>query len=351
MKQLSLFNVLGLPSPEDALRERIGNGKKICIDLFTGCGGFSTGAVAAGYEVILAVDACPKALETHRRNHPRTVHLCAELPCADLPLPPPGTPFHLHGSPPCQKFSVVNRKGRSEGDKEEAGNLVEWYLELAMSSRAASWSMEQVAAKEVLDMVERVRRKHPKRVAYGVFRFHTLGVPQTRRRLIAGSPSIIAKLQRLALERRQRAIRDVIPRPRGTHIRGTCTGVKPTLRKNRQEGEPKFEYEKLGWDGMLRSLDQPAPTVVGRHALTWVTGDGKGSAHTVLHPHELAALQTFPVGYRFPQKMYDAYLQIGNAIPPLVAQLMLSGDDSDGNGARAPESPSLRRPPPALVFA
>ena len=70
-------------------------------DLFAGCGGASTGAVDAGYEVVLAVDAKGPlplidadagALAMHaanpRANHPSATHVCAALPPA-LPLPLP----------------------------------------------------------------------------------------------------------------------------------------------------------------------------------------------------------------------------------------------------------------------
>lgn len=67
-----------------------------------------------------------------------------------------------------------------------------------------------------------------------------------------------------------------------------------------------------------------APTVVARHALTWVVGTGESKVdRQTLTIQELAALQTFPPDYTFPSKKFDAYVLIGNAIPPRVAELIL----------------------------
>jgi DNA (cytosine-5)-methyltransferase 1 len=40
----------------------------------------------------------------------------------------------------------------------------------------------------------------------------------------------------------------------------------------------------------------------------------------MLQPHELAAAQSFPEWYQFAGKREDVVKQIGNAVPPLLAQ-------------------------------
>ena len=321
MRQLSLRASLGCDEERSAC---IDNGTIEVWDLFCGAGGFSEGARAAGCRVAFACDSNEEAIKTHRRNHPETVHRCCELPC-ELPLPTDGRLFHLHGSPPCQRFSKINKNKGGWRDKTVAVNLVEWYLEYALASRATSWSMEQVPAREVLAVVERVHRKHQSRMSYAVFHFSKLGVPQTRVRLIAGTPRLVAKLLRAAEEQPRCSVRSVIAKPRGTHIRGTATGVGQQAKARVARGDAKYTYKRAEWNDLCRSVDDLAPTVVGRHALTWVTGNGEGANRSVLYPSELAALQTFPPGYKLPTNKSQAYLQIGNAVPPLVAELMLGG--------------------------
>ena len=246
-----------------------------------------------------------------------------ELPHAELPLPSDGRPYHLHASPPCQKFSKVNQKGRKEGDKDHAGRMVEWYIDYALASTATSWTMEQVARPDVVAIVEQKRLLSNRAFTYAVFDFEELGVPQTRRRLIAGSPHLVARLLRARETERLRSVRDVIPNPRGTHVRGGATGVQQKRKRAAAPGEAKYTYKRAGWNELCRPISKPSHTVVGRHALVWVTPSGTSGWHSVMTPREMGLLQTFPENYRWPTSKYHAFLQIGNAIPPKVAQLLL----------------------------
>ena len=45
----------------------------VVVDLFCGMGGFTQGAIDAGAEVILSVDAWDEACEVHRANHIKVV--------------------------------------------------------------------------------------------------------------------------------------------------------------------------------------------------------------------------------------------------------------------------------------
>jgi len=290
-------------------------------DLFCGAGGFSTGARAAGCHVAFACDSCEEAIATHKRNHPTTAHKVCHLPC-EIPLPTDGRRFHLHGSPPCQRFSPVNKRLRVDGDKEDALNLVEWYVEFALASRATSWTMEQVPAPEIMELMERVRSNNHARMAFGIFDFSKLGVPQTRKRLIAGSPRLIARLMRATEEQPRRNVRSVISKPRGTHIRNGKSWSE------RRKVNNKWVYTPATWNDFCHSVDGLAPTVLGQRPLDWVRPSGTGGWHDRFTVSELAALQTFPSTYRWPNTKSRACPQIGNAVPPRVAQLLLEGESS-----------------------
>ena len=283
-------------------------------DLFAGAGGFTQGAYEAGCRVVFACDASEEAIDTHRRNHPSAQHWCCKLPRNDLPLPQDGRPFHLHGSPPCVRFSTQNTTNRAEGDRHDAERLVEWYLRLAVTSGATSWTMEQVPSRHVISIVERIRSQYRRRVAYAVFDLRLVGVPQTRKRLVAGTPRLIAKLQRRAATPVPRSVRDIIENCRGTHIRNSKGWRKSKLAVG--PNGPKYTYEKASWTDFCHEVGGPAPTVVAQHALTWVSPLEPSVPHAVLTPCELAALQTFPSDYKFPTNKSQAYLQIGNAVPP-----------------------------------
>ncbi len=318
MRQQSLRVLFGVcddtPLPEDGTLE--------VYDLFCGAGGFSCGATTAGCKVAFACDHSPEAIETHARNHRSTRHLVCDLPC-ELPLPTDGRLYHLHGSPPCQLFSSVNKNSGLHSDKTPGINLIEWYLQFALSSGATSWSMEQVAAVEVLEILERVRLQNLGAMAYAVFDFSKLGVPQNRKRVLAGSPHLIAKLQREEQWANRRSVCSVIAKPRGTHIRGGNTSRRETQRiVTDKHGKKRYQYARAKWTDYCFPIDGVAPTVTSR-APWWIKGDGIGCNRSVLYVSELAALQTFPPTYKWPDNKSEAYRQIGNAVPPRVAELLL----------------------------
>jgi site-specific DNA-cytosine methylase len=231
-------------------------------------------------------------------------------------------------------------------------NLVEWFLTFALTSGATTWSMEQVAAPEVVKTVERIRGANRSKMAYAILNFEKLGVPQKRKRLIAGSPHLIAKLLRETEQQTPRSIRSVINKPRGSHVRASCSW------KSKKYVNGKWKYTPASINDFCYPIDGPAPTVVGQHVLVWVVPSGRSGWYNRLTPEELARLQTFPEGYKLPNGRKEAYQQIGNAVPPRVAELMLRGECSSSSstsstGSTNPtcfDSPSLRHSKPDVVL-
>ena len=332
MRQPSLFEVLNINAPRNDAEST--GGQLEVYDFFASAGGFSTGAEQAGARVVYACDMCPKALETHRRNHRHTKHQCVVLPNdeAVARLPSDGRRFHVHCSPPCVKLSSINRVNAFEKQsgveqKGQAVDLVEWSLKMMLDSRCTSWSFEQVASAEVVGAVKRAARAHPGSVAWARLDFSLLGVPQIRTRLIAGTPRLVSRLQRLCARSRRRSVRAVLPSLKGTHVHQGCSYTRKRRRLNRKKGETKYVTTKATWSDNCRSVDLPAHTVRGRHAPTWVTiRNGKAVDHRVFLPREMAILQTFPHDYKLPTRKFDAYLHVGNAVPPLVAKLLLEDE-------------------------
>lgn len=300
---------------------RRGGGAPKFVDLFAGLGGGSQGAAQAGYEVVLAVDADRAAMDLHARNHPRCTHLCCTLPPnTPLPLPSADETWHLHGSPPCTAVSVANQS-RIDAKREGAIDLIKWYVEFALASSATSWSMEQVATPIVLRYLETLKAPkapHRNRVAYAVFNFYDYGVPQERRRVIAGSPEVVAHL--LRAPQWHRCVADVIPEPRGTHLRSWLRWSNP---KADPSGEKKWVYKEYTDDDSCAPITGPARCVVSQHALRWA----KPNTHTKLvplTPQEQAALQCFPPGYELGAHVATAIRCVGNALPPIVMEQLLS---------------------------
>tara|TARA_Y100000389_G_scaffold104892_1_gene101779 strand:- start:494 stop:1813 length:1320 start_codon:yes stop_codon:yes gene_type:complete len=323
MRQPTLRACLGhadvpIPRAEDGTLE--------VWDLFCCGGGFSTGAKRAGCTVVYACDAWPDALETYKRNHPQTHTECLELP-APIPFPTDGRPFHVHGSPPCQRFTVMGKRYNTESGVETATNLLKWFLDTAVTCGATSWSMEQVSSAETRAIVEAVRKRHPTRVASATIDFYELGVPQHRKRLICGSPALVAHLLRACSAERRRSIRDAIAKPRGTMVRNSDSWTRARLRHDRRPGQSKYAYTKATADDKLHPLSGPAPTILTNGDVRWWWRDRDGESKiSVMSARELALLQTFPRNYKLPDSTKLAHKLVGNAVPPLVAELLLRAD-------------------------
>lgn len=88
------------------------------IDLFSGAGGFSTGATMAGCSVVWAANHWPAAVQVHADNHPDTIHVCQDLQQADWTQ----VPQHdiLLASPACQGHSPARGKERAHHDAQRA---------------------------------------------------------------------------------------------------------------------------------------------------------------------------------------------------------------------------------------
>jgi site-specific DNA-cytosine methylase len=154
-------------------------------------------------------------------------------------------------------------------------------------------------------------------------------VPQQRKRLLAGSPGLIARFKRL--QTWHRSVADVIAEPRGTHVRNNvCLGYRidnplnPSVKR----------YKRYTLEDSTRPISMPAYTVVAGNSLQWATFEegSNGEEYRQSYDYtslekfnvqESAALQCFPKNYMFCEGRQNALKLIGNAIPPIIAAQLL----------------------------
>mgnify|MGYP001470011580 CR=1 FL=1 len=317
MRQLSLQSAF---SDTPKKRERV---KKLKVyDFFCGAGGYSEGCRRAGHKVVYACDVDPIALAVHKRNHPDTKHQCVQLPakCGPSFLPRTrraGRRVHLHGSPPCTALSIAWRRGGTPGAEKRALRLVKWYLKLAIRSHAASWSMEQVPEASVIDVLKGLRQKYPKRVAFCVVNFCKLGLPQSRKRLIAGTPDIVARVLRAELNGARQTVAQALPGWQWGFIWNTTC-------KGRQSGFVGESHRRPAVP-----ISQPSPTIVAGRPNFWARTRTMYPDKTLLPfgVMECAVLQGFAKQYSFSQMPAQARKEIGNAVPPPIAEIMMGRTD------------------------
>lgn len=107
------------------------------IDLFAGCGGMTAGFVQAGFQPVLAIEQDPFAAATYAANFGHHVAVTdieerclGSMPAAEV----------IIGGPPCQGFSLLGKRDRSD----PRNRLWRAYLEVVSRVRPAFFVMENV---------------------------------------------------------------------------------------------------------------------------------------------------------------------------------------------------------------
>jgi len=346
----------------------IKNKKIKVIDLFCGAGGLSTGFFKgqAGdvFECVLAIDNDSAAIKTYNANfgeHGLAVNIEEwlaenEVPAADVVI----------GGPPCQGFSLLN-KNRT-GDIRRA--LWEPYMDFIEKSGASVFVMENVpgllTSEEFISIRERAEQLGFMLLDPRVLNTADYGVPQTRKRTIAvgvkKSNFVIENLPEFPPHPTHKApdkagdlptwltVRDFIsdlPAPVGTEIRDEQPplnlhfGRNPTalslerykvvpvggnrfdLQKARPDITPACWIKKTsGGTDLFGRLWWHRPSVTIR------TEFFKPEKGRYLHPdqhrpithREAARLMSFPDDFIFLGTKTEIARQIGNAVPPKLAE-------------------------------
>ena len=336
------------------------------IDLFSGAGGMTLGFVdrrfCGGFESVLAVDNDPAAIATHKANFGGEA-VCgnieewlqgATVPAADVVI----------GGPPCQGFSLLNKK--RTGDKRR--ELWEPFLEIADRSGARVFVMENVAELYRSPELTEIRKRAGElgfETAAAILNAADYGAPQTRRRTIVlgyksnhigalfpplpshADPSLKSNLPRW------RTVRDVIgdlPSPEGTDIGRKAPldlhfGRTPTAQSLKR-------YKAVPPGGNRFDLQRRAPSITpacwirktsggtdlfgrlwwDRPSVTIRTEFYKPEKGRYLHPdqhrpithREAARLMGFPDSFKFKGTKVEIARQIGNAVPPHLAGALAS---------------------------
>lgn len=349
------------------------NDDPLVVDLFAGPGGWSQGVRDAGYTgrmegVEWDAGACATAIAA---GHNR---LEADVTTLD-PLHF-GPIWGLLASPPCEGFTLLGRgKGRADSehllnglrtvrDLETLLKVIDELkhtmtdprsilalepLRFMLAARPQWTAWEQVPA--VLPLWEacaEILRTLGYTVETGVLNCEQFGVPQTRQRaiLVARAPGLVSvKLPTPTHSRYHRtnpkkldaevkpwvSILDVLGRPEGAPKSKPVWFVHNCGHRNRPRGEDGRRIVRDGdRDWYLRfALDRPCPTVTsGSGAAKWDNGepldDGisytTGRWHRKMTVQEMSLIQTFPADYPWQGTLGSQFRQVGDAVPPLLAQ-------------------------------
>lgn len=377
------------------------------LSLFTGAGGLDLGLEAAGFETAVAVENDPVACETLVKNVTwpvirRDIHGVSSaeiLRTAGLDV---GEATILAGGPPCQPFSKSGFWAR--GDVRRLGDprasTIEEYLRVLADTKPVVYLLENVPAFGYRNKDEGLRlfkerlkaiNDESHRTKGGVVNYSCevrvldaseYGVPQRRSRLF-----VVGHREGLSFDfgspTHSDQVIDIVgcPAPKTPQIRrcawdaigsweddddpalavtGKWAGLLPSIPEGnnyqflteRGGGDPLFGWRTRYWSFLQKlSKDEPSWTITAQ------PGPAIGPFHwrnRRLSPRELAALQTFPMGYEFSGDLRSIQRQIGNAVPSALAEylgyqiraVLLRQDVSELSDCKLIPGKLLPAPPP-----
>ena len=349
------------------------------IDLFCGAGGLSEGFRQSGFHVLAGNDFDEAAAETFKVTHREATFLNGAIGKITAPqfLKAAGLAKGeldcLVGGPPCQGFSVYNHQ---RGMHDERSHLFKDYLRIVNGLRPSWIVLENVtgitsagggeAVAAILDRLNALGYA----VEYRILKAEDYGVPQERRRVVflgnrLGLPIVWPEIthgagklpfvtigdaisdlpalsngedrgvtgygraarsayQRMMREGSKTVLNHAAPRlapinmermahiPQGGSWRDIPVALLPAGMKKARRCDHTKRYGRMAWDAL-------ACTILTKCDLHW---------GAYLHPEqdrsitvrEAARLQSFPDWFEFKGSRTEQYVQVGNAVPPLLGR-------------------------------
>jgi DNA (cytosine-5)-methyltransferase 1 len=336
------------------------------VSLFSGCGGLDLGLERAGFDVVFASDIDPYCAASYELNLPGTplyegtagdldkdllakVSKGATLGRVDL----------LAGGPPCPPFSKSRfyRTDKPRALDDAVGEeTINAYLTVLAAVRPRAFLLENVAGlaykvhESALELILGTAEGLGYTISSKVINAADYGVPQMRERFFvvgmlddafrfpepthAKEPeSSTESVHRLPWVTAGEAIGDLDTEENADdtgHFAGgkyhdLLEEIPPGdnylyLTAKRGHPNPQFEWRKRYWSFLLKlGPDLPSWTIQARRS------NNMGPLHwrnRILRIEEVKRLQTFPDDWKLTGTIERQWRQIGNAVPPLLAEIL-----------------------------
>lgn len=349
------------------------------IDLFAGVGGISLGFKKAGFDVVAANEYKADIANTYIKNHLGTKMIIEDITkvrSSDL-LNGEKDIDVIVGGPPCQGFSMAGRRIRNSGTflNDPRNELFKEFIRVVSDIRPKVFVMENVAAMlnihggavrdEILKKFEEIGYETKVHILLAA----DYGVPQLRKRAIfignrlgidpddffphkthgpatskpyisvsdaisdlpiinAGAGEFESEYQDHHMnlsgyqkERRSR-LKKLYNHQATTHDPRIITLLKKIKPGQGRSHIPKELQTKSIHSGAFGRLekDKPAYTITTRFDTPSVGRVTHPTSHRALTPREAARIQSFDDNFIFYGNKSSVGIQIGNSVPPLLAQ-------------------------------
>lgn len=311
------------------------------LDLFSGAGGFSLGfSQAKDFDIQVSIDFDDKLSTTYVQNFPNVKHYSRDiLSFTDEEIKLLNESYHFDviiGGPPCQGFSMAGNIGRTQA-QDDRNDLFKGYLKFVSIIRPKLFVMENVARLathnkgQTLNNIINEFTTLGYKVNYKILNAMNYGVAQNRSRIF-----IVGTLEDGFDFPEQQdkflSIKDVID-----DLPKLKSGEKSDIPNHQAMTHSAQMLEKMSFvkDGGSR-MDIPEslrPTsgdirkyirYNSAEPSICITGDMRKVFHysqnRALTNRELARIQSFPDNYIFAGSSISVQQQIGNAVPPKLAE-------------------------------
>ncbi len=325
------------------------------IDLFSGPGGLSLGMKLAGIVPELCVDVSQDSMTSYASHHAHCMHINRDIRCVSFKNYRNKVDMVI-GGPPCQPFSLGGlRKGQ-----HDARDMIPEFIRCLHEVKPEAFVMENVPglimkkARPYFDSILFRLSELGYKLNWMVLHSADYGVPQKRRRLfILGSQSKFLLFPFPS----HGELTDVAHPKSSDYLSNVPIGDPPNspVKFAQNPDLRKSPYAGLIYNGGGRPIDPHGPchTILassGGYKTHWVDTQNiapkyhahlkqGGKARTGIVPgarrlsvEECAIIQTFPNHMAFFGSRSSRYTQVGDAVPPLLAQrlgeaLMIQLDD------------------------
>ena len=329
-----------------------------CIDLFCGCGGLSLGFEKAGINVLVGIDAWQDAITTLNYNHKNSKGICADLST----LEPSEIEKELNGKsvdliiggPPCQGFSVAGKRIVDDVRNKLYKNFVrfvEYYKPKAFMMENVP-NILSIGGGIIRDSIVKDFSDLGYKVVYQVLTASNYGTPQNRRRavFVGFKNGFEFKFPEKTVEKLITSSEALSDLPENSLEDGTpypiaskcdyqklmrCNSDKVYNHQITEHSERTKEIIALVPDGgNYKNLPEELQQTRKVH-IAWTRLNSQKPSFTIDTGHrhhfhykwnriptvrESARIQSFPDDFIFLGTKTSQYKQVGNAVPPLMAE-------------------------------
>jgi DNA (cytosine-5)-methyltransferase 1 len=338
----------------------------LCVSLFSGCGGLDIGVTNAGFDVVLANDNDSFCRESYLLNNPNTIfhlgsvsdltenalfeYLGSDINTIDL----------LVGGPPCPPFSKSRfyRKEKPRGIDDPVGfETLSGYFDVLEILKPRAFLLENVPGmqykvhNDAFDYIKGCASGLGYKCVSKVVNAANYGIPQIRERffmvgLLDGcfefpdethhnfkKQTDLFGTTKNSWVTAGDVIYDLDTEENASDEGHFAGGKHHNLLHEIPPGDnylyftekrgypnPKFEWRSRYWSFLLKlSPDMPSWTIQARRS------NNMGPFHwknRILRIEEIKRLQTFPDNWILSGNIERQWRQIGNAVPPLLAEVI-----------------------------